>query len=61
VGSFGKLLGITMGMASMGGMIGPPVAGWVYDNWGVYKPLWFVFCGLMGMAILIISTARSPR
>lgn len=61
VGSFGKLLGITMGMASMGGMIGPPVAGWVYDNWGVYRPLWLVFCGLMAMAILIISTARSPR
>lgn len=58
VGSFGKLLGITMGTASMGGMIGPPLAGWVFDTWGAYEPLWLVFCGLIGLGILIISTIR---
>ncbi len=58
VGSFGKLLGITMGTASLGGMIGPPLAGWVFDNWGVYEPLWLAFCALMGIGILIVSTIR---
>lgn len=60
VGSFGKLLGITMGTASLGGMVGPPLAGWVFDTWGVYEPLWIAFCALMGLGILIVSTMRPP-
>jgi MFS family permease len=58
VGSFGKLLGITMGTASLGGMVGPPIAGWVFDTWGVYEPLWLIFCIIMGLGILIVSTIR---
>lgn len=59
VASFGKLLGITMGTASTGGMIGPPLAGWVFDTWGTYEPLWLAFCALMGLGILIVSTMRA--
>lgn len=59
VGSFGKLLGITMGTASLGGMVGPPLAGWVFDTWGMYEPLWLVFCALMGLGMLIVSTIRA--
>lgn len=58
VTSFGKLLGITMGLASMGGMIGPPLAGWVFDTWRSYEPLWVAFSGVMATAILIISRFR---
>ena len=32
--SFGKMLGIIMGSASIGGIIGPTLAGWSYDTWG---------------------------
>jgi len=49
--SFGKMIGITMGSASIGGIIGPTVAGWVFDILGSYHLIWLVFCGLSGLAI----------
>jgi MFS family permease len=60
-GSFGKLLGITMGMASAGGMIGPPLAGWVFDTWGSFLYTWFGFSGLLLVCILIIWKMKRAR
>ena len=51
--SFGKILGITMGWAAAGGMIGPTVAGWVFDTLGNYHLIWLIFCGLAGLTILL--------
>jgi MFS family permease len=52
--SFGKLLGILMGSASLGGVIGPTLAGWTFDSTGSYYLIWLVFCGLIILAILLI-------
>jgi MFS family permease len=49
--SFGKMLGIIMGSASIGGIIGPTLAGWAFDTLGSYQIVWLVFCG-----IIILST-----
>jgi len=49
--SFGKMIGITMGSASIGGIIGPTVAGWAFDTFESYHLVWLVFCGLSGLAI----------
>ena len=49
--SFSKILGIIMGFASIGGIIGPTLAGWVYDNMRSYQLIWLIFCGLSGIAI----------
>jgi OFA family oxalate/formate antiporter-like MFS transporter len=57
-GSLGKLLGITMGSASIGGIIGPTVAGWAFDTWGSYHLIWFVFCGTICLAIGLILKIR---
>jgi len=48
---FGKMLGILMGSAAVGGIIGPTVAGWVFDTLGSYQVIWLIFCGLIGLAI----------
>jgi len=45
------MIGITMGSASIGGIIGPTLAGWVFDTFGSYHLIWLVFCGLSGLAI----------
>jgi len=29
----------------LGNMAGPPVAGWVFDNWGSYQGVWLAFAG----------------
>ena len=56
--SLGKILGITMGFASIGGIIGPILAGWVFDTLGSYHLIWFVFCGIIGLAIFLILKIR---
>ena len=48
--SFAKVIGCVMGIGSIGGVLGPTVAGWVFDTWGSYDPIWFFFIGLSGFA-----------
>jgi len=41
--SFGKMMGILMGSSSVGGIIGPTLAGWVFDSFGAYQTLWILY------------------
>lgn len=59
--SFGKLLGIIMGAASLGGIIGPPLAGWVFDTWQSYYYIWIAFAGSVGPAILLVLKIERPQ
>jgi MFS family permease len=52
--SFGKLLGITMGCASIGGLVGPILTGWTYDYLGTYRYTWFAFFFLVVCAVLLV-------
>lgn len=56
--SFGKLIGITMGSQAIGGIIGPTLAGWVFDTFGSYQVIWLVFSGSMGLAIGLVLRIR---
>jgi MFS family permease len=59
--SFGKMIGVIMGSAAFGGIIGPILAGWVFDTMGSYHAIWLVFCGLTGLAtVLVLRIKRSP-
>ena len=51
--SFGKMIGIIMGSASLGGIVGPTLAGWSYDTWGSYQHIWYVFSGLLIIAFTL--------
>jgi MFS transporter, OFA family, oxalate/formate antiporter len=59
--SFGKLLGIVLGSASLGGIIGPTLAGWVFDSWQVYHFIWLAFAGTVGLAILLVLRIELPK
>lgn len=48
---FSKMLGIIFGSAAIGGIIGPTLAGWVFDTFGSYYFIWLVFCLLFGLLI----------
>ncbi|MFH1488464.1 MAG: MFS transporter [Pseudomonadota bacterium] len=52
--AFGKIMGVTMGTSAVGGIIGPTLAGWVFDTWGSYDVLWLVFfgIGLLGVGLV---------
>ena len=51
--SFGKMIGILMGFASIGGIIGPTLAGWVFDALGSYDFIWLAFAGSLTLAIML--------
>jgi MFS family permease len=56
--SFGKMLGIIMGSASIGGIIGPTLAGWSFDTLGSYRPIWHIFIGLLVIGVLLTLKLR---
>ena len=59
--SFGKMMGIMMGSGSLGGIIGPTLAGWGFDTVGSYQPIWLALCGVTGLAtVLVLRIKRSP-
>ena len=53
---FGTILGFMMGMIALGGIVGPFLAGWVFDNWGSYQAAWLTFAGLVFAALIIMAT-----
>jgi MFS family permease len=59
--SFGKLLGVIMGAASLGGIVGPPLAGWIFDSRQSYHLIWLTFAASVGLAILLVSKIESPK
>ena len=62
VANFGKLLGIVMGVSSIGGIIGPTLAGWSFDYLGQYQFMWLVFTfavALCGFMMLIIRPQQT--
>jgi MFS family permease len=59
--SFGTIFGLMIGINMLGGILGPPLAGWVFDNWGSYQGIWFVFAGLSVAALISVLTIRPTR
>lgn len=55
-GHFGAIHGFMIGMMALGGIAGPPLAGWVFDNWQNYQPIWFAFAGLAVVAVVVVMT-----
>ena len=54
--NFGAVFGLIIGLNMAGSMLGPALAGWVYDSWGSYQSIWFIFAGLPVAAALSILT-----
>ena len=57
--NFGTIFGFIIGINMVGNIIGPTLAGWVYDTWGSYQGLWFVLAALP-IAALISMLSISP-
>lgn len=51
---FGRMLGVIMGSASVGGIIGPTLAGFVFDTTGSYQYLWLAFSGVIVLTSFLI-------
>jgi sugar phosphate permease len=58
-GNFGTIIGFAWGILMVGTMLGPPIAGWVYDQWGSYQGTWVTMAG--GAFIGAVIMAMTPR
>ena len=58
---FGTIHGFAVGIMMLGHIGGAPLAGWVFDNWGSYQGIWFVFAGLAIVAVLTILTTPDVK
>jgi len=56
--TFGRRMGVLMGFGAVGGIIGPTLAGWVFDVFGTYQCLWISFSGLLIIAIVLVLKIR---
>jgi len=59
--SFGTIHGFIMGVAVVGHLSGPPLAGWVFDTWSSYQGIWFVFSTFALISLVLIATVPSLR
>lgn len=41
--SFGTIFGLMLFISYVGAAAGPPIAGWVYDDWHSYQSIWIIF------------------
>ncbi len=57
----GTILGLIMGVMTVGTMIGPLLAGWIYDTFGSYQGAWFAFVGVAVAGVVSMVTAPSAR
>lgn len=58
--NFGKSLGTTLGAGSLGGVIGPPLAGLIYDLQGTYFTAWTIFFFLFVISCLLTLKIERP-
>ena len=56
--AFGRLLGIVLGAGSIGSIIGPTLAGWGFDKFNSYEPIWLFLTLFMAGAILLVMKIR---
>jgi MFS family permease len=53
---FGSIFGLIMGISMLGAIMGAPLAGWIYDNWGSYQGMWYICAGMAVIVFLLVST-----
>jgi len=54
--NFGTVFGLMVGVNMAGSIVGPALAGWVYDTWGSYQGIWYIFAALPVVAVISILT-----
>ena len=58
---FGTIYGLIGVFNMTGQLVFPPVAGWVYDTFGSYKPIWGIFGIGSAIAAILMATTPSSR
>lgn len=54
--NFGTIFGFSMGITAIGTILGPYAAGWIFDIYGSYRPVWLLYALFSFIAIILIYT-----
>jgi MFS family permease len=57
---FGAIFGLMIGIITAGGLVGPLVAGWIYDNRADYDLTWIIMAVLVLLGLLFLASTPSP-
>jgi MFS transporter, OFA family, oxalate/formate antiporter len=54
---FATIFGFFLGILSLGAILGPFVAGWIYDTWNSYQYAWIFFTAInvVGLILMIVT------
>lgn len=58
---FGSIFGVVVGINAIGGIVGPPAAGWVFDTFADYYMAWVPLAILLAASALLVLIARQSR
>jgi len=59
--AFGQVIGMIVGIGMIGSVLGPLIAGWVFDISGSYKGVWFAFGGLAAFGAAVVSCLHPAK
>jgi MFS family permease len=57
--NLGTILGLIMGVTTIGTVTGPPLAGWIFDSFNSYQSAWFVLSGIAVAGVVSLLTTPS--
>ncbi len=52
--SYGTILGLVMGVGTLGSMVGAPLAGYTYDTIKTYQPIWLIYAGVAALCFVMM-------
>lgn len=55
----GTILGTCMGIMMVGIILGPPVAGWIYDTTSSYQVAWYIFLAILVASVILLIITPS--
>lgn len=58
--NYGKIFGTIQGFSTFGGIAGPVLAGWMYDNHGSHQMAFTSFAIMMGLTALLMAFLKRP-
>ena len=58
--AFGTIQGLFMAITTIGGLLGPILAGWIFDSTGSYYSAWVIFASTTVLAVPLTLAATRP-
>ena len=59
--SFASIQGWMIAATTLSGVIGPIMAGWIFDTWHSYGPAWIIFAAANALGIIAILLLKSAE